>query len=97
MKNQQQQGVLKQNRKHSATHGIPQLHDPRIMVSQRSLRGTYGERSCEDSEKLLLMEANDNHEEEWQPKLAGPWANLQSGPPSKARPVHASLEGHAFY
>jgi hypothetical protein len=24
----------------------------------------YGERSCEDSEKLLLMEANDNHEEE---------------------------------
>ena len=24
----------------------------------------YGERSCEDTEKLVLMEANDNHEEE---------------------------------
>eukprot|EP00438_Fugacium_kawagutii_P032289 Skav203499 [mRNA] locus=scaffold2089:96924:112757:- [translate_table: standard] len=24
----------------------------------------YGERSCEDGEKLILMEANDNHEEE---------------------------------
>lgn len=24
----------------------------------------YGERSCEDTEKLILMEANDNHEEE---------------------------------
>eukprot|EP00438_Fugacium_kawagutii_P010548 Skav214545 [mRNA] locus=scaffold410:660557:673702:+ [translate_table: standard] len=26
--------------------------------------GEYGERSCEDGEKLILMEANDNHEEE---------------------------------
>ena len=24
----------------------------------------YGERLCEDGEKLMLMEANDNHEEE---------------------------------
>lgn len=31
----------------------------------------YGERLCEDSEKLLLMEANDNHEEE-HPGLCSP-------------------------
>ena len=24
---------------------------------------SYGERSCEDDEELVLMEANDNHEE----------------------------------
>lgn len=34
-----------------------------IKLKEGNYCSTYGERSCEDSEKLVLMEANDNHEE----------------------------------
>ena len=36
-----------------------------IKLKDENYCKSYGERSCEDGEKLLLMEANDNHEEEW--------------------------------
>ena len=35
-----------------------------IKLKEGNYCASYGERSCEDGEKLLLMEANDNHEEE---------------------------------
>merc|ERR1712159_829297 len=35
-----------------------------IKLKEDNYCSTYGERSCEDGEKLSLMEANDNHEEE---------------------------------
>eukprot|EP00913_Durusdinium_trenchii_P023907 g22452.t1 len=50
--------VIKQNRG-SSGEGIWI-----IKLKEENYCKEYGERSCEDSEKLLLMEANDNHEEE---------------------------------
>ena len=35
-----------------------------IKLKEGNYCASYGERSCEDGAKLLLMEANDNHEEE---------------------------------
>ena len=37
---------------------------PVLTLRQENYCKEYGERSCEDTEKLVLMEANDNHEEE---------------------------------
>lgn len=37
---------------------------PVLTLRQENYCKEYGERSCEDTEKLILMEANDNHEEE---------------------------------
>ncbi|CAK9082641.1 unnamed protein product [Durusdinium trenchii] len=51
--------VIKQNRG-SSGEGIWI-----IKLKDENYCKSYGERSCEDGEKLLLMEANDNHEEEW--------------------------------
>merc|ERR1719316_2209882 len=50
--------VVKQNRG-SAGEGIWI-----IKLKDEKYCGSYGERSCEDSEVLSLMEANDNHAEE---------------------------------
>jgi len=50
--------VVKQNRG-SAGEGIWI-----IKLKEGNYCGSYGERSCEDSEVLSLMEANDNHAEE---------------------------------
>jgi hypothetical protein len=50
--------VIKQNRG-SAGEGIWI-----IKLKEKNYCATYGERSCEDSEVLELMEANDNHAEE---------------------------------
>merc|ERR1719456_1844429 len=50
--------VIKQNRG-SAGEGIWI-----IKLKEKNYCATYGERSCEDSEMLELMEANDNHAEE---------------------------------
>ena len=50
--------VIKQNRG-SSGEGIWI-----IKLKENNYCSTYGERSCEDGEKLVLMEANDNHEEE---------------------------------
>ncbi|CAK9024391.1 Bacl-2 [Durusdinium trenchii] len=50
--------VIKQNRG-SSGEGIWI-----IKLKDENYCKEYGERSCEDSEKLILMEANDNHEEE---------------------------------
>ncbi|CAL1158004.1 unnamed protein product [Cladocopium goreaui] len=50
--------VIKQNRG-SSGEGIWI-----IKLKEGNYCASYGERSCEDGEKLLLMEANDNHEEE---------------------------------
>merc|ERR1719194_281349 len=50
--------VIKQNRG-SAGEGIWI-----IKLKEKNYCATYGERSCEDTEVLELMEANDNHAEE---------------------------------
>ena len=50
--------VIKQNRG-SSGEGIWI-----IKLKDENYCKEYGERSCEDGEKLVLMEANDNHEEE---------------------------------
>jgi len=50
--------VIKQNRG-SSGEGIWI-----IKLKEENYCKEYGERSCEDTEKLVLMEANDNHEEE---------------------------------
>jgi len=50
--------VIKQNRG-SSGEGIWI-----IKLKEGNYCATYGERSCEDSEMLCLMEANDNHAEE---------------------------------
>eukprot|EP00438_Fugacium_kawagutii_P034981 Skav226090 [mRNA] locus=scaffold4179:11702:17005:- [translate_table: standard] len=50
--------VIKQNRG-SSGEGIWI-----IKLKDENYCKEYGERSCEDGEKLILMEANDNHEEE---------------------------------
>merc|ERR1712190_630957 len=50
--------VIKQNRG-SAGEGIWI-----IKLKDGNYCSKYGERSCTDADKLLLMEANDNHEEE---------------------------------
>ena len=50
--------VIKQNRG-SSGEGIWI-----IKLKEGNYCGNYGDRSCEDTEKLVLMEANDNHEEE---------------------------------